>query len=123
MALRKQVFDENEDEQPLKKAKRSRITIDVSPEMRRRIKMAAARNDLSISDYLGGVFEVNIPDEESVVQREGQPITQEAIERLRRIRKQILQDHQGKLFEDSTEMIRQMREERTQYLEQLREQR
>jgi hypothetical protein len=49
----------------------------------------------------------------------GHPVTKETIERLRRIREKILQDRQGKPFEDSTEMIRQMREERSRELEQL----
>ena len=50
------------------------------------------------------------------------PVTQETIERFRRIREKILQEHNGQPFEDSTELIRQMREERTKYLEELREQ-
>jgi hypothetical protein len=35
---------------------------------------------------------------------------------LRQVREEILQDRQGKPFEDSTELIRQMREERTRQL-------
>jgi hypothetical protein len=48
-----------------------------------------------------------------------QPPNPEAFEGLQRIRKLIMQDRQGKPFEDSTEMIRQMREERSRYLEEL----
>ena len=44
------------------------------------------------------------------------PVTRETIERLRQVREEILQDRQGKPFEDSAEMIRQMREERTRQL-------
>jgi len=101
--------------------KRSRITIDISPELRRRIKVAASQNDLSISEYLGRILEQAVPDEASIIEEEEQPITLEEIEKLRRLRKLILQDRQGKPFEDSSEMIRQMREERTRYLEQIQE--
>ncbi len=121
MALRKQAFNNN-DYQEAQTMKRSRITIDVSPELRRRIKMAASQNDLSISEYLGRILEQAVPDEVSMIEEEEQPITLEEIENLRRLRKLILQDRQGKPFEDSSEMIRQMREERTRYLEQVQEQ-
>jgi hypothetical protein len=48
---------------------------------------------------------------------EGHPVTREAIERLIRIREQIMQDRQRKPFsEDSTEILRQEREKRTRYL-------
>jgi hypothetical protein len=117
MALRKHDID-NDDYQEAQTMKRSRITIDVSPELRKRIKLAAAQNDLSISEYLGSILEQAVPDETSIKQP-GRPVTKETIERLRQIREKILQDRQGKLFEDSTEMIRQMREERSRELEQL----
>jgi len=45
------------------------------------------------------------------------PITRKSSEKLRTIREKLLVDHNGELFEDSTEMIRQMREDRMQYLE------
>lgn len=99
--------------------KRSRITIDVSPQLRRRIKIAAVQNDLSIGEYLGEILEHAVPGEASVAQQEQRPISHEAIERLKKISEQIIQDRGGKLFEDSTEMIRQMREERSRYLEEL----
>src|SRR5438874_10263053 len=62
MALRKEDFD-YEDSQAETPKKRSRITIDVSPEMRRRIKMAAAQNDLSVGEYVGRILEENVPEE------------------------------------------------------------
>jgi 2'-5' RNA ligase len=63
-----------------------------------------------------------IPGESSMRGVHRRPVTQETIEQFRRIREKILQERQGKPFEDSTELIRQMREERTKYLEELREQ-
>ncbi len=117
MALRKEDYHDDK-QQEANTMKRSRITIDISPELRRRIKVAASRNDLSISEYVGRILEESVPDEASMRQT-GRPVTQETLGRLRRIREKILQDRQGKLFEDSTEMIRKMREERSQELEQL----
>ena len=38
-------------------AKRSRITFDVSPELRRRIKIAATQNETSIGEYLGRIYD------------------------------------------------------------------
>ena len=121
MALHKEDFNKEDKQQEANTMKRSRITIDISPELRRRIKVAASQNDLSISEYLGRILEQAVPDEASIIEEEEQPITLEEIEKLRRLRKLILQDRQGKPFEDSSEMIRQMREERTRYLEQIQE--
>jgi len=121
MELSKEDFHDDIKQKEANTMKRSRITIDISPELRRRIKVAASQNDLSISEYLGRILEQAVPDEASIIEEEEQPITLEEIEKLRRLRKLILQDRQGKPFEDSSEMIRQMREERTRYLEQIQE--
>lgn len=56
-------------------------------------------------------------DDQTGLTEKRSPITHEAIERLKKISEQILQDRGGKLFEDSAEMISQMREERSRYLE------
>ena len=115
MALRKQEFDDNE-EQSSKTTKRPRITIDVSPELRRRIKIAATQNDLSISEYIGRILNEAVPGETNAPQQVGQPVTRETIERLRRVRKQIWEENNREFFEDSAEMLRQQRDERTRYL-------
>lgn len=44
------------------------------------------------------------------------PMTRKSSKTLCLLRQQILADRNGKPFEDSTEMIRQIREERTQHL-------
>jgi len=117
MALRKEDLDED-DEQKDNARKRSRITIDVSPELRRRIKLAALEEDLSIGEYLGRILEQNVP-EEGTTTRQRRPATRKMSEELRQLREAIMQDRNGQPFEDSTEMIRQMREERSRELEQL----
>jgi len=115
MALRKEDLDDD-DEQRDNAKKRSRITIDLSPELRRRIKMAALQNDLPISEYVGRILEQTVPDEASATQRQWKPIPEDFLEQVHRVREQVIKDSKGEIFEDSTELIRQMREERTRYL-------
>jgi hypothetical protein len=115
MALRKEDLDAD-DEQRDKAKKRSRITIDISPELRRRIKMAALQNDLPIGEYVGRILEQAVPDEASTTQRQWKPIPEDFLEQVNRVREQVIKDSKGEIFEDSTELIRQMREERTKYL-------
>lgn len=117
MALRKQEFDDNE-EQPNKTTKRPRITIDVSPELRRRIRVAASQKDMSISEYIGRILDEAVPDP-AIMQQERHPATRKMLDELMQVRDQILQDRNGRPFEDSVELIRQMREERSRELEQL----
>jgi predicted DNA binding CopG/RHH family protein len=121
MALRKHDID-NDDYQEAQTMKRSRITIDVSPELRKRIKLAAAQNEMSISEYLGQILERSVPHEVSLTEQEEHPVTPEFLEQVYRVRERIMRESKGQLFEDSAELIRQMREERTKYLEELREQ-
>ena len=118
MALRKEDMYYNDDKENQTK-KRSRITIDVSPELRRRIKMAATQNDLSISEYLGRILEEAVPQEVNTVQRKQKRLTRETLEDIYRVHEEIKQHTQGKVFEDSSELIHQMREERSRELDQL----
>jgi predicted RNA-binding protein len=97
--------------------KRPRLMIDISPELRRRIKIAAAEKDLSIREYVEDILEQVVPPEKaSMEKREPRPVSRESLERLLRTREQIIQERQGQPFTDSTEIIRQMREERSEYL-------
>ena len=49
--------------------KRLRLIIDTVPELRRRIKVAAAQNDLSIQEYVGRILDQVVPPEESPMHR------------------------------------------------------
>ncbi len=122
MALRKEEFHHDDEQQEANTMKRSRITIDISPELRRRIKVAASRNDLSISEYLGNILEENIPEEMNLVEQDAHPVPPDILEEMDRIRERVIRESKGHIFEDSTEVLRQQREERTQYLEELRDQ-
>ena len=99
--------------------KRSRITIDVSPELRMRIKMEAAKHQMSISEYLGRILDEAVPQEVSLLQLEKKPLTREKLERVLKVREEIIAHTGGYTFEDSTEVVRQMREERSREMEQL----
>ena len=116
MAMQRQY---NDDHNKLP-GKRPRLMIDISPELRRRIKIAAAQKDVSIREYVEDILEQVVPSEEaSKEKRQPRPVSQESLERLLRTREQIIQERQGRPFTDSTEIIRQMREERSEYLEEL----
>ena len=122
MALHKEEFHHDDEQQETTTMKRSRITIDISPELRRRIKIAASRNDQSISDYLGRILEENVPEEMDLVEQDVHPVPSDILEEIDRIRERVTRESKGHIFEDSSEVLRQQREERTQYLEELREQ-
>ncbi len=119
MALRKEEVY-GKDKQMSRTTKRSRITFDASPELRRRIKIAALQSDLSIGEYLGHILEQVVPHEASMAQtqRERRYATPETVQRVLRVRERLMQESKGELFEDSAELLRKQREERTQYLEQ-----
>lgn len=120
MAVWKEHFDEHDEQNEHEKdnsKKRTRITIDISPYLRKRIKIAAAESDLSIGEFLSNILEEAIPDKTQTHRQQGHPVTREAIERLRQLRKQIMEDRQGRPFEESsTEMLERAREERTREL-------
>jgi hypothetical protein len=117
MALRKQHFD-SDNEHLNSTPKRTRITFDVSPGLRRRIKTAASQQDLSIGEYLGRILDQVVPAEADTTQY-SHPLNRETLKRMLQVREEIMQHTHGRIFEDSTEMIRQMRDERSRELEQL----
>ena len=94
--------------------KRTRLMIDISPELRRRIKIAAAQKDLSIREYVEDILDQTVPPEDAhTKKRQPHPVSRKSLQQLLQTKEQIIQDRQGKPFTDSTEIIRQMREEDT----------
>jgi len=93
--------------------KRSRITINITPELHRRIKLSAFQRDLSIGEYIEDILDETVPTQESPTQGERHPVTRDFLESVYRVRERIMHESQGQLFEDSAEPIRQQREERT----------
>lgn len=57
--------------------------------------------------------------EASLTQRQRRYATSETLQQVLRVRERLMQESKGELFEDSAELLRKQREERTQYLEQL----
>ncbi len=51
--------------------------------------------------------------------KKGKPLTREKLERVLKVREEIIKNTKGHTFEDSTELIRQMREERLRELDEL----
>lgn len=94
--------------------KRLRLTIDVPPELRRRIKIAAAERDQSIRDYMVAILEGAVPREERRTTERGRVVTTAMIDRLRQLKEETMQ---GRTFSvDSAELIEQARAERTEEL-------
>jgi hypothetical protein len=115
MAIQRQ----NGDDQRGLHGKRPRLMIDISPELRRRIKMAAARRDLSVNEYVGSILEEAVPPEINFLEkREKGQLNSAAIEDLLKTREEIMRAHPGQVF-DSVETLHQIREERLKELEQL----
>ena len=59
-----------------------------------------------------------VPNETNMIHQR-RPATRRMAEELRQIREEIMKERNGKLFEDSAELIRREREKRTEYLMQI----
>lgn len=89
--------------------------IEISPEIRQRIKRAATKNNLSVEEYLERMIE-QAEKHDIVLQEQRKPLTQEKLVAIFRAIEEIQQHTQGQIFDDPVEVIRKMREERTQEL-------
>jgi 2'-5' RNA ligase len=75
--------------------------------------------DTGTKQELKSRFEISnqaVPGESSMERLHWHPVTEEILEGFRRIQERIMQESKGHVFEDSAELIRQMREERTRQL-------
>ena len=120
MALRKEQFDDtyergrpvNNDQQP---TQRDRIPVEISRGLFYRVKAAATKKHLTISQYLEQLLDEIVPEiDERVKPR--RPLTRESIEKLREFREQLFRENNYQYFGDSVEELRQIREERTRQL-------
>lgn len=92
--------------------------INLVPQLRRRIKIAAAQSGLSIQEYVERILEQVVPPETNSVQKQSRRLNRAAVEELKQYREEIKRAHPGQVFDDSVELLRQAREERTKELEQ-----
>ncbi len=87
--------------------KRPRLMIDVSPELRRRIKIAAADQDRSVREFVVGILEEAVPSGREGPR--GRSLTKEMINRLEQARRRV-----GRRFTaESTDLMNEARAERT----------
>jgi hypothetical protein len=89
---------------------RIRLTVDVTPELRRRIRLAAARQDSSIRDYIVGILEGAVPVAEGPDTARGLRLTPELKTRLDRLRERVMRGRKFK--DDSTDLLAEARAER-----------
>ena len=93
-------------------ASRPRLTVDINPALKRRIKMAAAAQDVPVSSYVARVLEQAVPAAESVAKPSDGAVTSAMIRRAEKLRTE-----QGAPFpEDSADLIREGREQRNAHL-------
>ncbi len=94
------------------------IMIHLVPELRRRIKLAAAQSNLSVQEYIERILEQIVPPEATSKQKRTGRLNRAAVDKLLQTREAIRRAHPGQVFEDSSELIHQAREERMRELEQ-----
>lgn len=91
---------------------RPRLTVDISPALKRRIKVAAAAQDIPVSSYVTHVLEHSVPAADAVSKPSNGKVTSAMIRRADKLKAE-----QGAPFsEDSADLIRESREQRNAQL-------
>lgn len=121
MALRKDEFHYEPEEQKqsverVKSANEQQVVINMNSKLYNRVESEAHQHNQSLSDYIEDVLKQVLSDEEPD-RLQPRPLTLEFLARVLEIHEQIRQSTNGRIFEDSTELIRQMREERSEELD------
>ena len=98
-----------------KTRKRVRLSFNATPDLRRRIKLAAINHNQTLNEYPGQVLERAIPVEEKITEAKYHPVTNKTLEAIDRIRETLMQGREENFFGDSVKSVRQMREERSNY--------
>ncbi len=87
---------------------RPRLTVDISPALKRRIKVAAAAQDVPVSAYIASVLEHVVPAAETAAKGSDGTIAPRMIRRAKGLRAAQSQP----FSEDSADLIREAREQR-----------
>jgi hypothetical protein len=87
---------------------RPRLTVDISPTLKRRIKVAAAAQDMPVSAYIARVLEQAVPAMDTVTKAPDGTINQEMIRRAAALGA----EQRAPFPEDSTDLIREARDQR-----------
>ncbi len=92
---------------------KSRFTLDMTPELRTRLKIAAARKGVTMRQYSLSAIEQQLEREEAGVLASG-AFSQETVEKAKTLQKSVF--GKRRLTDESTELIHQDREERVSQL-------
>lgn len=92
---------------------KSRFTLDMTPELRTRLKIAAARKGVTMRQYSLSAIEQQLEKERATVLASGS-FDRDAIDKAKALQRAVFGKH--RLTDDSTELIRQAREERASQL-------
>jgi hypothetical protein len=87
---------------------RPRLTLDISPPLKRRIKVAAASQDMPVSAYVMRLLEQAVPSAEALARASDGSITAGALRRADALRL----EQTAPFAEDSADLIREAREQR-----------
>src|SRR5262252_6211523 len=87
---------------------RPRLTVDISPTLKRRIKVAAAAQDMPVSAYVARVLEQAVAAADAVTKASDGTISSEMIRRAAALRA----EQNAPFPEDSADLIREAREQR-----------
>jgi hypothetical protein len=85
-----------------------RLTVDISPTLKRRIKVAAAAQDMPVSAYIARVLEQAVPAADTVTKASDGTISPEMLRRAAALRA----EQKAPFPEDSADLIREAREQR-----------
>lgn len=88
---------------------KTRFTLDMTPDLRMRLKIAAARRGITMRQYSLSAIEKQLEKEDIKVLASG-TFNQDAVEKARALQKSIF--GRRRLSDESTELIRQARGER-----------
>lgn len=99
-----------------KPARRARLTLDIDRALHTRIRLAAFGEGISMREYIERILDEAVPESTTAEEDELHPMAPDALERLQAAREAI---SHGRVFSDSAQIVRQMREEQSRYLGQL----
>ncbi len=96
--------------------RRARLTLDIDRALHTRIRVAAFREGISMREYIERILDEVVPEHVPEEEDELRPMTPDALERLQATREAI---SRGRVFSDSTAIVRHMREAESERLGQL----
>ena len=109
--------EQYDDDQTSSPEESVRLIVDITPELSQGIKTVAAKNNLSVQEYVVYLLEQAVFPEKPPTKRPHRPLNREAVDRLLRHHEEMMRAHASEEFTDSVELLRQAREDRRRELE------